>query len=460
MRTRTRLAAIGITTIIGTAPVGATAAWLSGGVGDGSATASTINRPAAPSVESDGATMKVSWSATTLANGDPVAGYRVYRHVSGASPALVCSTSALTCDDTVPDAGSYAYGVVAYIGNWSSPESELAGTAYEPPPPADLEAPAKPNTPDLVVDDDTGVSDSDNLTSQVTVTMTGTAEPGSTVRILRETVALGSGTATETGAYSIEVELSEGANALRATATDGANNTSAASDPVIVTLDTVVPAAPTISTVSADTGSSSTDLITKTAAQTVSGSTEPGTMVRLVNGTATVGGVTATSGNWTMTGVTLLEGRHGAIAVDRAGNESASQSTAQVLLDTVLPSVSINRPAQGVTYNSTSWSGSGCVPSPGLCGTADDTGSGLWKLSYELRDSAGKCWGGTSSFSASNCLTRREPLLPAGTWHEPATHNNLKPTGGATSASYTLRMRVLDVAGNESAEVVRNFVIQ
>ena len=76
---------------------------------------------------------------------------------------------------------------------------------------------------------DSGVA-GDHITNDNTLTLTGTAEAGSTVKVYDGTTLLGSVTANGSGAWSYTTgALANGAHSLTATATDVAGNTGAAS---------------------------------------------------------------------------------------------------------------------------------------------------------------------------------------------------------------------------------------
>ncbi|HEU5081551.1 MAG TPA: MBG domain-containing protein [Opitutaceae bacterium] len=108
----------------------------------------------------------------------------------------------------------------------------------------DHTAPGAPSTPDMASATDSGVSNTDNVTSNTTPIFTGTAESGSTVTLYDTdgTTVLGSATATA-GNWSITSStLSEGSHTLTAKATDSAGNVSAASSGLSVTIDTSAPA--------------------------------------------------------------------------------------------------------------------------------------------------------------------------------------------------------------------------
>ena len=80
-------------------------------------------------------------------------------------------------------------------------------------------------------------------TREANITVSGTAVAGSTVRILRNGEQTAEATVTAGAAFSAQIQLVAGANALRAVA-QNQNGTSAPSAEVIVTLDVSVPSAP------------------------------------------------------------------------------------------------------------------------------------------------------------------------------------------------------------------------
>ena len=87
------------------------------------------------------------------------------------------------------------------------------------------------------------------------MTLTGTAEANSTVKVYDGATLLGTATANGTGAWSYTTAaLSNGTHSLTATATDAAGNTGAASTAMSVTVDTAAPVAPTITSFTPDSG--------------------------------------------------------------------------------------------------------------------------------------------------------------------------------------------------------------
>src|SRR5262249_56814065 len=77
--------------------------------------------------------------------------------------------------------------------------------------------------------------------------------------------------------------LPDGTYTFTATATDLAGNTGDSSDGFVVTVDTVAPDAPVITSIQDDTGSSDTDGVTSDNTLILSGSAEPGTVADVVH---------------------------------------------------------------------------------------------------------------------------------------------------------------------------------
>ncbi|MDG4987234.1 Ig-like domain-containing protein, partial [Lactococcus lactis] len=220
---------------------------------------------------------------------------------------------------TANETGDYTVTLPGSVGPnapISVTATDIAGNVSAPTPaktPADPDTIA-PNAP--TVEHVTG-------NSSKGYTVTGTAEPGSTVTIKDGSGAtVGTGTANETGAYTVTLPGSVGPNApISVTATDAAGNVSApTSAKTPADPDTIAPNAPTVEHV---TGNSS-------KGYTVTGTAEPGSTITIKDGSgATVGTGTANeAGAYTVT----LPGSVGpnapisVTATDAAGNVSAPTS--------------------------------------------------------------------------------------------------------------------------------------
>src|SRR5207245_2954810 len=151
-------------------------------------------------------------------------------------------------------------------------------------------------------------------TNDTTLTVSGTAEAGSTVTIYDTdgTTVLGTGVATG-GNYTITTSaLADGSHTLTATATDAAGNEGAASTGFTVIEDTAAPNAPStpdLATAS-DSGTSSTDNNTNVAAATYTGTAEAGSTVTIYSDGVAVGSGVAAGGNYSITTSALVDGTH------------------------------------------------------------------------------------------------------------------------------------------------------
>ncbi|NYT26573.1 MAG: VCBS repeat-containing protein [Candidatus Thiodubiliella endoseptemdiera] len=107
----------------------------------------------------------------------------------------------------------------------------------------DTVVPSKPISLDLATEDDSGTSNSDNLTNKTSnLTITGSAEVGATIRLYNgtNTTAIGSETVKANGTFSIDISLTQSTtpHSITARATDVAGNESAVSDALAITVDT------------------------------------------------------------------------------------------------------------------------------------------------------------------------------------------------------------------------------
>src|SRR5262249_38682479 len=128
----------------------------------------------------------------------------------------------------------------------------------------DTTLPSAPSVPDLDPASDTGASNTDNLTKLTTLSFSGTAEAGSTVRLFVDGVSAGTTTAAGGSWTIVASPLTPGLHTITANALDLAGNLSATSGGLAVTVDTTPPAAPPAPTLDAasDDGASASDGIT------------------------------------------------------------------------------------------------------------------------------------------------------------------------------------------------------
>ena len=177
-----------------------------------------------------------------------------------------------------------------------------------------------PATPSLTLASDTGISASDNLTSNATINVSG-LESGATWQY-----RVDNGTTWVTGTAS-SFTASEGTHSYLVRQTDAAGNTSATSAAVTYGLVT----SPTL-TLASDTGISASDSLTSNATINVSGLESGATwQYQVDNGTTWVTG--------TASSFTANEGTHSYLVrqTNAAGNTSAASSAVSYTFDTSAP---------------------------------------------------------------------------------------------------------------------------
>ena len=190
----------------------------------------------------------------------------------------------------------------------------------------DTVAPAAPVVTGIT--NDSGSSGSDGITNDQTLVISGTAEANSTVSVSVDGGLPVDVTANGGGVWSYDytaTTLSEGAHTVTATATDAAGNTSATSATFNLTVDLTAPAAPVVTGITNDSGSSGSDGITNDQTLVISGTAEANSTVSVsVDGGLPVD-VTANGGgvwSYDYTATTLSEGAaHGDRHRDRCGRE-------------------------------------------------------------------------------------------------------------------------------------------
>ena len=205
---------------------------------------------------------------------------------------------------------------------------------------------APSSTPVVVsVTVDTGSSTTDQITSDNTLTFTGTAEANSVVQVFDGTTLIGTTTASGTGAYAVTASvLPDGTYPnFRVTASDAAGNQSGAATVTPWTIDTTAPATPLVASVTVDTGISTTDQITSDNTLTVTGTAAANSIVKVFDGGVLVGTTTASgTGAYSITTSVLADGVHSALTVtatDLAGNASGAATITPWTIDTVAPVV-------------------------------------------------------------------------------------------------------------------------
>jgi hypothetical protein len=321
------------------------------------------------------------------------------------------------------DASSHSYTATATdaFSNTGAASSALSVAI-------DTSAPAAPVITGFATD--TGTV-GDGITSDTSLTISGTAENNSTVNVFDGATNLGTATASGTGAWSfIDVRTLANASAhtYTATATDAAANTGVASAVLNVAIDTAAPAAPVITGFATDSGTLG-DGLTNDTSLTVSGTAEANSTVTVFDGATSLGTATATgAGAWSFSdGRTLANAQvvaYTAYATDAAGNVGGLSTALNVTIDTVAPT------------------------SPGITGITSDTGpSGTDGITSDTSLTVSGTAEANSTVSVSDGATvlGTATASGAGAW----SFVDARTLGNGATPSY--RATATDAAGNTSA---------
>ena len=296
---------------------------------------------------------------------------------------------------------------------------------------------------------DTGTSSSDFVTNTASQTISGTLNAalasGDVVK-----VSLNNGTTWQTATattgsttFSLSGVTLTGSNTLQARVEDSAGNFSTAKTQAYV-LDKTAPTE-AVSTVkfSADTGTSSSDFVTKTASQTISGTLNAAlasgdvVKVSLNNGTtwqtatATTGSTTFSLSGVTLTGSNTLQAR----VEDSAGNFSTAKTQAYVL-DKTAPTEAVST----VKFSADT----GTSSSDFVTKTASQTISGTLNAALASGD--------VVKVSLNNGTTWQTATATTGS-------TTFSLSGVTLTGSNTLQARVEDSAGNFSTAKTQAYVL-
>ncbi|WP_158286402.1 Ig-like domain-containing protein [Chitinophaga sp. S165] len=225
-----------------------------------------------------------------------------------------------------------------------------------------------------------------------TPTVTGTAEPNSTVTIYRDGALAGSTIADASGnyAYTFTSSLPDGLRGITATATDAATNTGPQSAPLNILVDTQVPAIPTITTAQNPTADNT---------PAVTGTAEPNSTVTIIVDGIAAGTATASAGGaYTFTVPTQLsDGTHAftATSTDGAGNTSGTSATLNIVIDTQAPIVPTITTAVNPTTDNT----------PTVTGTAEANSTVTIIVDGSVAGTTTATAGGTYTFTTPTALT-------------------------------------------------------
>ncbi|WP_224366229.1 adventurous gliding motility protein AgmC [Hyalangium versicolor] len=190
-----------------------------------------------------------------------------------------------------------------------------------------------PKTPQVIT------PDNGSLTNDNTPAYSGTAETGSTVSLIVDSVWVGTAPVNASGVWIFpQPTLADGFHTLRAQAMDGAGNTSTDSNTNIFEIDTIPPAAPMLTT-PANNSKTSQPIV-------YSGTAEAESVVKVFVDEMEVGTtISDSTWRWTLEKWTLVsDGSPHTIkvqAIDPAGNTSPYSNTNTFTVDTSPPAVPV-----------------------------------------------------------------------------------------------------------------------
>jgi len=310
-----------------------------------------------------------------------------------------------------------------------------------------------PSTPDLAAGSDTGSSNTDNITMTLNgLVFSGTAEAGTTVRILGGAVEIGSGITGGGGTYSITTTVAlpdNTANLITATAQHPGGAVGSPSAPLTVTTDNTIPGAPGVPdlTAASDTGTSNTDNVTADTTPTFTGTSEASASVQLLADGLVVGTGVASGTTWTITSSALSVGVHSmtAIQTDAAGNGPSVASAAL--------SVEINTsvPAAPSAPDLTAASDTGPSSTDNITSDTTPTFTGTAAANSTVDLIVGAVVVGSTTADGSGNWTITSIPVAAGTHSFTATATNLVGTGPASPALSVTVQTGLAVTVNKAA---------
>jgi len=209
----------------------------------------------------------------------------------------------------------------------------------------DAPAETAPRQLSLDPNDDTGLSDHDNITALARPHITGIAPPHSLVRLYASPLVVATGYADPTGRFSIPAPLPDGTHIIIATAQSFCFNESSPSySSVTVTVDTTAPAPPSrpdLLEQPPTAGRFLDDDVVSDPTPTFQGTADPNTRVLLYADGLVIARTMTTDNTWTVSSRPLSTDAHviTAKAIDMAGNESDPSDPLPILVDLEPPQI-------------------------------------------------------------------------------------------------------------------------
>ena len=308
---------------------------------------------------------------------------------------------------------------------------------------------AAPQAPAItsVIDDvlpGTGSLDTGQITNDSRPTLNGTGEAGATITLYDKGIAIGTTTVSGSGywSYTPTDGLGEGEHIFTARVTDAAGNQGDPSNSFRIIVDTLIPSAPSIVTVTDDVGtpqSLTSGQLTNDNTPTLTGVTEADSVVTIRDNGAVIGTTTSDeNGNWSFTPAPALsEGNHSltATVTDGAGNISPASPPFVLVVDTLPPA------APGITSVIDDQPGNTSLTNGQLTNDAQPTlnGKGEIGASITIRDK-GVDIGTTQVDESGNWSFTPDTPLTQGQHIFTAVATDQAGNMGGVSSSFTLEL--------------------
>ncbi|OUW76526.1 MAG: hypothetical protein CBD74_12995, partial [Saprospirales bacterium TMED214] len=244
----------------------------------------------------------------------------------------------------------------------------------------DIVAPTTPSQPDLVWTSDTGVSTTDDITSDSTPTFAGTGESGSSVEIFDDATSLGVVVVDAGGVWEFTAStLGDGTHELTAVATDASGNMSNPSPELSITVDTVAATVTVDALATNDSSPELTGLVDDDAAS-----------LRVTVAGQTYSATNNANGTWTLiddvlAAITDATYDVSVTVADAAGNVGSDATASELEIDTTAPIVTVDE----LITNDTTPELTGTIDDPaatisitvaGQTHSATNNGDGTWTL--------------------------------------------------------------------------------
>ena len=269
------------------------------------------------------------------------------------------------------------------------------------------------------------------LTNRPIDTIAGTGdEVGNTIIVTANGVEVCRPVVAIDQTWTCSVNLTHGVYQLIATETDPSDNTSAQSDAVNVTVDTVPPAQPVI-------GAPVSGTLTNQPQPAISGTGDKAgsTIAVTSNGAPVCTGTVISTKTWSCTPASLADGVYQLVAVetDLAGNASAPSQVVVLTIDTTAPAApTITSPTNGVTLQVT----------PAITGSGAEVGNAI-----TVRQGGGTLCSATVNASLSwSCTPAR---LGDGTYSVTAVETDKAGNVSDASAAVVFIMDTIKLAPPE-----------